>query len=132
VIVVDSSVLVAIMRHEPDAAVWIDVLDQASRTLLSVVSYVETSIVIAGRRNDADPGRLDGMLKALRVSIAPVTADQGNVALTAFLRFGKGRHAAALNLGDCFAYGLAKSRNLPLLFKGDDFSQTDIVPAWRS
>jgi ribonuclease VapC len=132
VIVVDSSVIVAIMRHEPDAAVWIDVLDRSSRTIMSVVSYVETSMVIAGRRSDADPGRVDGMLKALRVTVAPVTADQGNVALKAFLRFGKGRHSAALNIADCFTYALAKSRSLPLLFKGADFSKTDIVPAWHS
>jgi ribonuclease VapC len=70
-------------------------------------------------------------LKALHVRVVPVTLKEGNVALTAFLRFGKGRHSAGLNIADCFAYALAKTRDLPLLFKGSDFVKTDIVPAWR-
>jgi ribonuclease VapC len=131
VIVVDSSVIIAIVRQEADAAIWTDVLDRSSRTLMSVVSYVETSMVIAGRRKDADRDRIDGSLTALHVSVVPVTLKQGIIAFTAFVRFGKGRHSAGLNIADCFTYALAKSRNLPLLFKGDDFSKTDITPAWR-
>jgi ribonuclease VapC len=131
VIVVDTSIIVAIMREEADAAVWIDALDKTSRALMSVISYVETNMVIAGRRNDASASKVDEMLKALHVNVVPVTLDQGNAALTAFLRFGKGRHSAGLNIADCFAYALAKSRNLPLLFKGGDFPKTDIVAAWR-
>lgn len=130
-IVVDTSIIVAIMREEADAAVWIDALDKTSRALMSVISYVETNMVIAGRRNDASASKVDEMLKALHVNVVPVTLDQGNAALTAFLRFGKGRHSAGLNIADCFAYALAKSRNLPLLFKGGDFPKTDIVAAWR-
>jgi ribonuclease VapC len=129
--VVDSSIIVAIIQEESDAAVWIDILDRTPQAFLSVVSYVETSMVIAGRRIDADLGRVDATLKALHVSVVPVTVDQGAVALAGFLRFGRGRHSAGLNIGDCFAYALAKSRDLPLLFKGDDFAKTDIVPAWR-
>jgi ribonuclease VapC len=129
--VVDSSIIVAIIREESDAAVWIDILDRTPQAFLSVVSYVETSMVIAGRRSDADLDRVDATLKALHVSVVPVTVDQGAVALAGFLRFGRGRHSAGLNIGDCFAYALAKSRGLPLLFKGDDFAKTDIVPAWR-
>jgi ribonuclease VapC len=130
VIAVDSSIVVAIMRSEPDAAVWVDVIDRSPRAFMSVVSYVETNMVIAGRRSDANPSKIDTALKALQVTVVPVTLGQANAAVVAFLRFGKGRHSAGLNLGDCFAYALAKTRNLPLLFKGDDFSQTDIVPAW--
>lgn len=130
-IVVDTSIIVAIMREEADAAVWIDALDKTSRAFMSVISYVETNMVIAGRRNDASASKVDEMLKALHVNVVPVTLDQGNAALTAFLRFGKGRHSAGLNIPDCFAYALAKSRNLPLLFKGGDFPKTDIVAAWR-
>lgn len=130
-IVVDSSIVVAIIREESDAAVWLDVLDKTPRAFMSVFSYVETSMVIAGRRRDVSLGRVDATLKALHVSVVPVTLDQGNVAVAAFLRFGRGRHSAGLNIGDCFAYALAKSRGLPLLFKGDDFTKTDIVPAWR-
>ena len=130
-IVVDTSIIVAIMREEADEAVWIDALDKTSRAFMSVISYVETNMVIAGRRNDASASKVDEMLKALHVNVVPVTLDQGNAALTAFLRFGKGRHSAGLNIADCFAYALAKSRNLPLLFKGGDFPKTDIVAAWR-
>jgi len=131
VIVVDSSIIVAIIREESDAAIWVDVLDKTPHAFMSVISYVETNMVIAGRWSDARLGRVDATLKALHVRVVPVTLNQGNVALAAFLRFGRGRHSAGLNIGDCFAYALAKSRDLPLLFKGDDFAKTDIVPAWR-
>ena len=130
-IVVDSSIVVAIIREESDAAIWVDVLDKTPHAFMSVISYVETNMVIAGRWSDARLGRVDATLKALHVRVVPVTLNQGNVALAAFLRFGRGRHSAGLNIGDCFAYALAKSRDLPLLFKGDDFAKTDIVPAWR-
>ena len=130
-IVVDSSIIVAIIREESDAAIWVDVLDKTPQAFMSVISYVETNMVIAGRWSDARLGRVDATLKALHVRVVPVTLNQGNVALAAFLRFGRGRHSAGLNIGDCFAYALAKSRDLPLLFKGDDFAKTDIVPAWR-
>ena len=130
-IVVDSSIIVAIIREESDAAIWVDVLDKTPHAFMSVISYVETNMVIAGRWSDARLGRVDATLKALHVRVVSVTLNQGNVALAAFLRFGRGRHSAGLNIGDCFAYALAKSRDLPLLFKGDDFAKTDIVPAWR-
>ena len=131
-IVVDSSIIVAIIREESDAAIWVDVLDKTPHVFMSVISYVETNMVIAGRWSDGRLGRVDATLKALHVRVVSVTLNQGNVALAAFLRFGRGRHSAGLNIGDCFAYALAKSRDLPLLFKGVDFAKTDIVPAWRS
>jgi ribonuclease VapC len=130
-IVVDSSIVVAIMREENDAAVWLDLLDQSSLSLMSVVSFVETSMVIAGRRAEADPRQTDDLLKALRIRVVPVTNSQGILAVSAFMRFGKGRNSARLNLADCFSYALSKSRNAPLLFKGNDFFRTDIVPAWQ-
>ena len=130
-IIVDSSVVVAIMRGEADAPIWTDALDRSTKSLMSVVSYVETNMVIAGRRPDADSRRIHALLRALQIEVVPVTLDHGTAAIGAFMTYGKGRHPARLNFADCFAYGLAKSRNLPLLFKGDDFRQTDIVPAWR-
>jgi ribonuclease VapC len=132
VIAVDSSVVVAVLLGEPDREIWIDILDRTPRSLMSVVSYLEANMVMASRWFDADVPRVDATLRALRISVVPVSLDQGRIALNAFVRFGKGRHAAALNLGDCFSYALAKARNLPLLFKGDDFAATDIVPAWRA
>jgi ribonuclease VapC len=130
-IVVDSSVVVAIMRGEDDSSTWADVLDKADRACISVVSFVETSMVVMGRRAGADPRNVDALLKSLGIDVMSVTLDQGYAARDAFAKYGKGRHAARLNLADCFAYALAKSRNAPLLFKGDDFSRTDVVPAWR-
>jgi ribonuclease VapC len=130
-IAVDSSIVVAIMRDESDARIWTEVLDQASKSLMSVVSYVETNMVIAGRRPNADSEQVGVLLRALSIDVMPVTLEQGDLALSAFMTFGKGRHPAKLNISDCFSYALAKSRNVPLLFKGHDFTRTDIVPAWR-
>jgi ribonuclease VapC len=131
VIAVDSSVIVAIIRRERDAATWIDILDRTSRALMSVVSYVETSMVIYGRRRDPDVRQVTKALKSLAIELTPVTLEQGEAAFTAFRRYGKGRHPAGLNLADCFSYALAKTENMPLLFKGKDFARTDIVPAWQ-
>ncbi len=127
--VADTSVLVAIMRDESDANVWLDLIDRTP-TMMSVVSFVETNMVMAGRRIDFDISLVERTLHTLRVTIVPVSLNQGNIARAAFMRFGKGRHSAALNIGDCFSYALAKSRGLPLLFKGSDFSKTDVVSVW--
>src|SRR5918996_1546715 len=97
-IVADSSVIVAIMRHEDDATLWTDILDRAPWTIMSVLSYLETSMVMAGRRLNADPERVNQTLKALHITVVPVTLNEGNVAVEAFMQFGKGRHQAALNL----------------------------------
>ncbi|HEY7297488.1 MAG TPA: type II toxin-antitoxin system VapC family toxin [Xanthobacteraceae bacterium] len=130
-IVVDTSVIVAVIRKEPDASVWTDILDRTSRAVMSVVSHVETGIVIAGRRADAELFQVNEVLRALSIDVIPVTLAQGVTAIEAFLKYGKGRHPARLNLADCFSYSLAKSQNVPLLFKGGDFTKTDIVPVWR-
>jgi ribonuclease VapC len=130
-IAVDSSIVVAIMRGERDAENWTDALERAPKSVMSVASYLETNMVVAGRRPDSDPRRVDELLRVLRIGVVPVTLEQGAAAVAAFMKFGKGRHPAGLNLADCFSYALAKSRDLPLLFKGDDFLQTDVIPAWR-
>jgi ribonuclease VapC len=130
-IVVDTSVLVAILRQEDDAAEWIDVFHQTAKSQMYVVSYVETSMVIFGRDRDTDPDEVADLLDALRIEIIPVSLEQGEAAAAAFLRYGKGRHRAGLNLADCFSYALAKVQKAPLLFKGNDFAMTDPVPAWK-
>jgi len=130
-IVVDTSVRVAILREEEDAAEWIDVFDQTSKSQMSVVSYVETSMVIYGRARDTDPGEITNLIEALQIEVVPVSLEQGETAVAAFLRYGKGRHRASLNLADCFSYALAKVQRAPLLFKGNDFAMTDLVPAWQ-
>jgi len=131
-IVVDTSVLVAILREEDDAAEWIDVFDRTSKSQMSVVSYVETSMVIYGRARDTDPGEVTDLIEALQIEIAPVSLEQGEAAAAAFLQYGKGRNRAGLNLADCFSYALAKIQKAPLLFKGNDFAMTDLVPVRQS
>jgi ribonuclease VapC len=128
-IIVDTSVVVAILRSESDAPTFTRILDRSAKSLMSVVSFVEANMVIAGRRRDANLEPLTTLLRALHIDIVSVTMDQGNIAVAAFLMYGKGRNPAALNLADCFSYALAKARNAPLLFKGNDFAQTDIVSA---
>jgi ribonuclease VapC len=131
VIVVDTSAIVAIIRQEVDASALADIIDDQDRTLISAVSFIETSMVVNGRRQGVDLTNVGAILAAMGTEVVPLTLDDGKAAVAGFMRFGKGRHRARLNFADCFSYGLARSRNLPLLFKGDDFIHTDIVPAWR-
>jgi ribonuclease VapC len=127
-IVVDTSILVAIIREEDEAALFTDILDE-TEAIMSVVSYVEAHMVVAGRKLDANPRRVELTAQDLGIEIVDVTRDQAEAAVRAFLQYGKGRHRARLNLADCFTYALAKSRGIPLLFKGDDFAKTDIIAA---
>jgi ribonuclease VapC len=130
VIALDSSALIAILRMEPDARALLRALVTARGRVMSALNLLETSLVLAGPKGDGSIWTsLDTFLIEAQVEIVPLDAEQAQIAREAFLRFGKGRHPAALNFGDCAAYALAKSRNAPLLFKGGDFSQTDIVPA---
>jgi ribonuclease VapC len=130
-IVVDTSAVVAIMRGEAEAWQFVAILDEANGAAISAVCLVETNMVIAGRRAEGDPRQIALLLASLDIDVAEVTAEQAAFATEAFLSYGKGRHRAALNLADCFAYALARACNAPLLFKGDDFLQTDVAVAWR-
>ena len=96
---------------------------------MSVVNYFEVALVLEGRLSSEDGHLLDDYLKVARIELAPVTLRQAELARDAWRRFGRGNHAAALNLGDCFAYALAADTGEPLLFKGDDFARTDIPAA---
>jgi len=127
-IVIDSSALVAIGTFEADRATFIDVMEAADEILISPMNYVETGIVLTGRGHFVSRVAFDEWLASYRVRIAsgPVV---DAVALDAYLKFGKGRHPAKLNLADCFAYALAKSLDAPLLYKGDDFPLTDVRSA---
>ena len=130
-IVVDTSAIVAIVRHEPEELIFTDILDSSSAAIMSAVSFVEAHMVLIGRRLRADLEAVEKTMTALGIDIVEVSHDQIGLAIGGFLTYGKGRNPAHLNLADCFAYALAKSRGVPLLFKGDDFPQTDIIPAWR-
>lgn len=127
-IVVDSSVLVAILRREPEADHFLQAIAEADGCMLSSVSLLETSMVLAGRTGDATAwAELDALVARAGMQIVAQDAELVEAARHAFLRYGKGRHSAALNLGDCASYALAKTRNLPLLFKGNDFPRTDLT-----
>jgi len=93
---------------------------------MSAVSYVEAGAVVDNNRNPVLSRRLDDLLRDVGIGVEPVTLNQARIAREAYRDFGKGRHRAGLNLGDCFAYALAKEKGEPLLFKGDDFCYTDI------
>lgn len=124
--IVDSSAIIAILRNEPDAGAMIEALQQASVRRISAVTYVEAAVVADNDRHPVLSRRLDELVRNAQMRIEPVTAGQAQIARQAYRDFGKGRHKAGLNLGDCFAYALAKEMDEPLLFKGDDFRHTDI------
>ena len=127
--IIDSSVLVAILRLEPGYDRFVLAITQARRRLLAVPTLLETTMVLAGRREDEVLDRLDQFLRTASIETVPFTADHAAVARQTFLRYGKGRHPAALNFGDCIAYATARLEAMPLLFKGDDFRLTDIEAA---
>ena len=127
--IVDSSTIIAILRDEPDAAAMGEALQEAPIRRISAVTYVETAVVADNDRNPLLSRRFDGLVREAQILVEPVTARQAELARQAYLDFGKGRHKAGLNLGDCFAYALAKEMDEPLLFKGDDFCHTDIEAA---
>ncbi len=125
--IVDTSVLVALLRDEPEAAALARLLRAADRRRLCAASYVELAAVVDGRGDAVVSGALDAWLTAWRIEVEPLTVAQARLARTAYQRFGRGSgHPARLNLGDCFAYALARDLGEPLLFKGEDFALTDI------
>jgi ribonuclease VapC len=127
--VLDSSVLLAILQREPERELFLSQIDSAPRRLISAATVIEASIVVLSRRHEAGLADLQNLLARLEAEIVPLPVSQVDLAIEGFARFGKGRHPAGLNFGDCFSYALAKASGEPLLFKGDDFSKTDIEPA---
>ena len=128
--IIDTSALVSILDQEPEAERLAYAIATASERMLSAANLVETGIVMQVRRGDEAVRDLDLVLAKLEIEIIAVSAKQANLARKAFQRFGRGRHPARLNFGDCFAYALAKDSGASLLFKGEDFSQTDIAVAY--
>ena len=127
--VIDSSALAAILLAEPERRPFIEAIETADARLLSVANWLEISIVIEARYGAEGTRDLQRFIEYAGIEIIPVDLEQGRLARDAWVRFGKGRHRADLNYGDCFAYALAKQRGRALLFKGDDFSHTDIAAA---
>jgi ribonuclease VapC len=128
-VIIDSSALVAILTSESDADVLEDALITSPARRISAVTYVEASIVMDSRNRPTLSHALDNLLQISQTGIEPVTVQQARVARQAYRDYGKGRHRAGLNFGDCFAYALAKEKGEALLFKGDDFRRTDVEVA---
>jgi ribonuclease VapC len=127
--ILDASAIVAILRKETDAPAMAQAVAGAIERRTSAVTYVEAAIVIDSSRDPVSSRRLDDFFREAEIVIEPVTVEQAEIAREAYRDFGKGRHRAGLNFGDCFAYALAKTTGEALLFKGDDFCHTDIEPA---
>ena len=126
-IVVDTSALIAILEGEPDADRFARLIFESEYALLAAGTYVECCIVRGGRAGWAAMSEVDGLIQRFGVTIVELTVSNARLAGEAYLRFGKGIHPAGLNFGDCFAYACARHFNQPLMFKGADFPQTDIV-----
>lgn len=124
--IIDTSALVAILFDEDDARTFAQAIADAAVRRLSVASFVETSIVLESRQRGRGAPQLDALIRRADIAIEPVTLEQALIARQAFADFGKGRHPAGLNFGDCFSYALARACDEPLLFKGLDFSRTDV------
>ncbi len=128
--IIDSSALIAILRDEPEAPFCAMAIERAFHRRISAANFLEAAVVIDGSRDPVASRRFDDLVREARLVIEPVTEAQARIAREAYRDFGKGSgHPAQLNLGDCFAYALAKVTGEPLLFKGADFTQTDLTPA---
>jgi len=131
--VIDTSALVAILQREPERRRFVEAIEAAESRLMSVATFVEISIVVEARHGAEGVRDLDHLISRAAIELVPVNAEHGQLARSAFARFGKGRHRAGLNFGDCFSYALARSTDEPLLYKGDDFEHTDVaVVEWKS
>lgn len=126
--VIDTSALLAILLDEPERRTFNEAFEAADSRVMSAATFVEISIVIESRFGAEGLRDLDLFLERAGIELVPVDIEHAYLARRAFSRFGKGRHPAGLNYGDCFAYALAMIREEPLLYKGDDFGQTDITP----
>lgn len=128
--IIDTSAIIAILRNEPEAAFCAQAIADAAERRLSAANFLEAAVVIDGSRDPVASRKFDELVREARLTIEPVTEAQVRIAREAYRDFGKGTgHPAQLNFGDCFAYALAKTMGEPLLFKGQDFTHTDVVPA---
>ena len=127
--IVDTSALVAILRSEPEALIFAATLNAARRKMIAAPTYLESAMVMVGRKSAGGKIALDELLAEAGIEIVPFDSDAARIAVESFIRFGKGRHPAGLNFGDCISYALAKTEIMPLLFKGDDFRLTDVETA---
>lgn len=124
--VLDTSAILAILQNEPVRRKFNEAIDAAESRSLSTASFVECSMIVESRYGADGVRDLDLFIAKAQISLAAVDEEQANLARRAFRKYGKGRHPAGLNFGDCFSYALSQALQEPLLFKGNDFSQTDV------
>lgn len=129
--IIDTSALLAILYQEEDAEQFVTALVTAPARRMSAANFLEAAINVDAHGDPEASRQLDHFVRQAAIEIVPVTLEHAQIARQAYLDFGKGRHKAALNFGDCFAYALARATGEPLLFKGSDFPNTDIVPVTR-
>jgi ribonuclease VapC len=130
-VIIDSSAVMAIVLQEPDGRKYLKAILDESPRRMSVASWFEATMVVDRRGNAVAANLFEGFMQDARIELMPVSVSQAMIARTAWRTFGRGTHPAKLNYGDCFAYALAKETREPLLFKGNDFAQTDIEPALK-
>jgi ribonuclease VapC len=129
-VIIDTSALIAILRAEPDASEMAHAIERAEDRRISAANWLETAVVIDASRDPVASRRFDELVQTAELHVEPATHDQARIARDAYRDFGKGSgHKASLNFGDCFAYALAKTTGETLLFKGNDFGHTDVIPA---
>ena len=126
--VIDTSALLAVLQDEPERSRFNEAIEAADSRMMSTATFVEVSIVIESRYGGEGLRDLDLFIDRAGIELVALDVEQAKVARQAYSRFGKGRHAAGLNYGDCFAYALANVLGQPLLYKGDDFPRTDVTP----
>jgi ribonuclease VapC len=127
--ILDTSAIIAVLFNEDDANLYAELITQSDSRRMSAATFVETAIVVETQTRTSGSRQLDAFMRRADIAIEPVTEEHAHIARQAFIDFGKGRHAAGLNYGDCFSYALAKATGDPLLFKGKVFSKTDLVAA---
>jgi len=127
--IVDTSAIIAILFEEDDAELYARALTQADSCRMSAANFVEAAVVVDAQTKDKGSRQFDAFFRRAGIAIEPVNEEQAHIARQAYADFGKGRHPAGLNFGDCFAYALARATGEPLLFKGKDFKKTDIKSA---
>ena len=127
--ILDSSAVIAVLQGEPEAMDFVRALHGAAEARISAANWFESAILVDQRGDAAARAGFEDFFNRFGITVEPVTLDHARRARAAYRQFGRGRHPARLNFGDCFAYALAQERGEPLLFKGSDFARTDITPA---
>jgi ribonuclease VapC len=127
--IIDTSAIIAVLFNEADAQIYALAITRADARRISAATFVETAIVLEAQTRNNGGRQLDAFMRRAGIAIEPVTEEQAHLARQAYLDFGKGRHPAGLNYGDCFSYALSKATREPLLFKGKDFAKTDVIAA---